>query len=44
MKNFGEIQAYEIIDEFKFRVIQVMISPSKDMAVYWIRDNAGYTN
>jgi hypothetical protein len=44
MKKSQELKAYEISDDFKFRLTQVVITHSKDIAVYWTRDNIGYTN
>ncbi|MFF5397299.1 hypothetical protein ACFY5J_12300 [Peribacillus butanolivorans] len=44
MKNFKELKAYAISDDFKFHVTEVVISHSKDVALYWLRDQAGYTN
>ncbi len=43
-KEPRELNAYAIGDDFKFQVVQVVISHSKDVAVYWLRDTAGYTN
>jgi hypothetical protein len=43
MKEFKKVMAYEIIDDFKFHVTQVVISHSKDIATYWLRDNSGYS-
>lgn len=44
MKSAKELKAFAIGDDFKFKIIQVVISHSKDVAVYWLRDVAGYTN
>ncbi|MED2706609.1 hypothetical protein [Bacillus toyonensis] len=44
MKKVKEVKAYAISDDFKFKVIHVVISHSKDVAVYWLRDAVGYTN
>ncbi|MEH7356994.1 hypothetical protein V7150_26180 [Neobacillus drentensis] len=44
MKSDNELKAYAIDDDFKFYIVQVVISPNKDGAVYWLRDVAGYTN
>jgi hypothetical protein len=44
MKKYQEVKAYEISDDFKFMVTQVVITHSKDIAMYWTRDNVGYTN
>jgi hypothetical protein len=44
MKKSQELKAYEISEDFKFRLTQVVITHSKDIAVYWTRDNVGYTN
>jgi hypothetical protein len=44
MKKSQEVKAYEISEDFKFRLTQVVITHSKDIAMYWTRDNVGYTN
>ncbi|KKI88435.1 hypothetical protein WQ54_17395 [Bacillus sp. SA1-12] len=44
MKKVKELKAYAIEDDFKFHIVQVVISHSKEVAVYWLRDVAGYTN
>jgi hypothetical protein len=44
MKSDNELKAYAIDDDFKFHIVQVVISHNKDTAAYWLRDTAGYTN
>ena len=34
MKKSQELKAYEISEDFKFRLTQVVITHSKDIAVY----------
>jgi len=44
MKKPQELRAYEISEDFKLRLTQVVITYSHDIALYWTRDNVGYTN
>ncbi|MGX2959768.1 hypothetical protein JNUCC23_10965 [Peribacillus sp. JNUCC 23] len=44
MKKVKELKAYAITDDFKFQVTQVVISHSKEVAIYWLRDITGYSN
>ncbi|WP_034300830.1 DUF7660 family protein [Bacillus cihuensis] len=44
MKNSKELKAFAIGDDFKLKIVQVVISHSKDIAVFWLRDVEGYTN
>jgi len=44
LKDLNGLNAYAISDDFKFHIISVVISYSKDVAVYWTRDQSGYTN
>lgn len=44
MKRKRELKALAIRDDFKFHKTEVVISYSKEMALYWTRDKAGYTN
>jgi hypothetical protein len=43
-KNLNDLKAFAISDDFKFHYISVVISHTKDIAVYWKRDQSGYTN
>ena len=44
MKSSQELYAYKISEDIKFRITQVVITHSKDLAKYWTRDNVGYSN
>ncbi|MCM3724621.1 hypothetical protein M3226_02750 [Neobacillus cucumis] len=44
MKTVKELKGYAIGDDFKFQIVQVVISQSKEIAAFWLRDIAGYTN
>lgn len=44
MKKSNELKAYAIEDDFKFHILEVVISHSKDVAMYWLKETAGYTN
>lgn len=44
IKNNKELKAYAIADDFKFHLVEVVISHSKDIAVFWLKEKVGYTN
>ena len=44
MKKSQELKAFEISEDFKFRLDQIVIIHSKDIAIYWTREKVGYTN
>lgn len=43
METGKEIKAYAIEDDFKFQVVEVVVCHSKDVAMYWLKEQSGYT-